>query len=170
MSKTLQIFKRETEKLTPSLKKFLKKFDKKRIPAIQPLIDIASEEAWEKTDCLDCAHCCKVMTPTFTPSDIKRIAAFLNMSPKAFYDKWLETDKDNGDKVNKTQPCQFLNLKDNKCSIYEVRPYDCSAFPHFNKKPFDDYNHIHEQNIAYCPATLTFVKKMKEQVEEQYEW
>lgn len=149
---------------------FLKKFDTQYVPKIQQHIDAASDETWNEVDCLSCAHCCKVMTPTFTKTDLKRISAHFGMTDKAFYDKWLETDKDNGDMVNRIQPCQFLDLKTNMCSIYEIRPLDCAQFPHFKRKPFADFNHIHEQNIEYCPATLTFIQKMQERIEREYEW
>jgi hypothetical protein len=47
------------------------------------------------------------------------------------------------------------------CSIYEVRPADCAGFPHFTKKKFTEYIHVHKQNVAYCPATYKLVEKMK---------
>ena len=166
----LQYHKRVYPKKKASLTVFLKKFDKQYIPKIQKHIDEASDEAWAKVDCLECANCCKVMTPTFTKADLTRISAHFNMTVKEFYDKWLETDKDNGDKVNRIQPCQFLDNKTNKCSIYEIRPLDCAKFPHFKRKPFADFNHIHEQNIAYCPATLVFVSRMQEKIEAEYKW
>ncbi len=153
-----------------SLHRFLKKFDDKTVTGINALVDEASDAAWAKVDCLSCANCCKVMTPTFTKADLKRISAHFRMSEKDFYNKWLETDKKNGDKVNRIQPCQFLNLDDNKCSIYEIRPEDCAKFPHFKRKPFADYNHIHKQNIEYCPATLTFITHLQEKIESEFEW
>ena len=153
-----------------SLVAFLKKFDTKYVNGISKLVDEASDQAWAETDCLACANCCKVMTPTFTKKDLKRIAGHLNMSETAFYEKWLKTDGDNGDKVNKIQPCQFLDLKTNMCSIYEIRPEDCEKFPHFKRKPFADFNHIHEQNIEYCPATFSFITKLQEKIEKEFVW
>ena len=162
--------KKEYPKRKSSLVRFLRKFDKQYIPKIQPHIDAASNETWAETDCLACANCCKVMTPTFTKADLKRISAHVGMTEQAFFDKWLAKDPDNGDRVNRIQPCQFLDLKTNKCSIYEVRPEDCAKFPHFKRKPFAGFNHIHEQNIRYCPATLLFISKMKERIEKEYTW
>ncbi len=170
MSALLTTFKKQLPKQRQSLLTFLKKFETKFVRGIQKYIDEADAQAWAETDCLACANCCKVMTPTFTPADLKRISAHFNMSEKMFYNKWLETDKNNGDKVNKIQPCQFLDLKSNKCSIYDIRPVDCATFPHFNRKPFADYTHIHEQNIEYCPATLKFVTLMQEKIERDFEW
>ena len=99
------------------------------------------------------------MTPTFTTKDIKSIAIHFDMTPKEVKEKWLHQDKKNGDWINVNQPCQFLNLESNMCSIYEVRPADCSGFPHLKKKKVTDYIHVHQQNIEYCPATFKMVEK-----------
>src|SRR5699024_8321459 len=72
---------------------------------------------------------------------------------------WLRKDR-NKDLVNKTEPCQFLNLADNKCSIYEIRPADCAGFPHLSKRKWTEYAHVHLQNIDYCPATFKMVDKL----------
>ena len=101
------------------------------------------------------------MSPTFTKTDIKRISAHLEMTPAAFTEKWLTYDKKDNDWLNKLKPCQFLNLKTNMCSIYEVRPADCAGFPHLTKKKMTEYIHVHKQNIEYCPATYKMVEKMK---------
>jgi Fe-S-cluster containining protein len=153
-----------------SLHTFLKKFDEKTVTGINSMVDQASDETWQEVECLSCANCCKVMTPTFTKADLKRISTHFRMSEKDFYTKWLETDKKNGDKVNRIQPCQFLNLSDNKCTIYDIRPEDCAKFPHFKRKPFGDYNHVHLQNIEYCPATLRFITKLQARIETEFEW
>ena len=86
------------------------------------------------------------------------------MRPKDFKEKWLYREKKGNDWMNKSQPCQFLDLKSNMCSIYEVRPLDCAGFPHLTKKPITDYMHVHKQNIEYCPATMLFVEKLKEEI------
>lgn len=88
------------------------------------------KEAFKKIDCLSCGNCCKTMTPTFLPSDIKRIAKHQKISTKEFHERYLMKDKK--DLVNKNVPCQFLGT-DNKCSIYAIRPADCSGFPHTHK-------------------------------------
>ena len=103
------------------------------------------------------------MTPTFTVQDIKRISAHLGQTPKEFKDQWLVKDK-NQDWTNKINPCQFLDLKTNMCRIYEIRPTDCSGFPHLAKKKMVDYIHVHKQNIEYCPATYAMVEKLEKAV------
>lgn len=144
---------------------FLNKTEKDPPPGIDKLTPVVEKEVWAEVDCLSCANCCKKMTPTFTKQDIKRISAHFNETPEVFSKKWLKKDRLQ-DMVNKTQPCQFLNLKDNKCSIYAVRPVDCSGFPHLSKRKWTDYAHIHKQNIDYCPATFRLVEKMIARVHE----
>ena len=94
-------------------------------------------------------------------ADIKRISAHFKQTPDEFKAQWLIYEKNDKDWQNKKQPCQFLNLKDNKCSIYEIRPLDCSGFPHLPKKKMVEYIHVHKQNIEYCPATYKLVEKMQ---------
>jgi len=86
------------------------------------------------------------------------------MTPTAFKEKWLYQER-GGDRdwMNKSTPCQFLNLEDNKCSIYEIRPEDCSNFPHISRK-YKDYGYIHKQNVEYCPATFKLVEKMMQEI------
>lgn len=167
--------KKNFKKNKKTYKKFLRKFDETYVPEIAAFAAKAEKKAWDKVDCLDCGNCCKKMTPTFIDSDIKRISKHLGMTEAAFKKKWIkredpEPDGTPGDLVNKTQPCQFLDLKDNKCSIYEVRPKDCSDFPHFHGKEFDGHNDTYIQNLKFCPATYAFVKSIKKQVEQEYEW
>jgi Fe-S-cluster containining protein len=104
------------------------------------------------------------MSPTYTPKDIKRIASHLDMTSQQFKDKWLLKERSTGDWLNKSTPCQFLNLDTNMCGIYEVRPLDCAGFPHLPKKKMVEYMHVHKQNIEYCPATYRMIEKMMEKL------
>ena len=131
---------------------------------VETIAEEVDKEVWSQVDCLSCANCCKAMSPTYTKEDIKRIANHLSMKPKAFKEKWLYLDKRENDWMNKTRPCQFLDLKTNMCSIYEVRPADCAGFPHLVKKPIADYFYINKQNIEYCPATFLFIEKLKDRL------
>ena len=103
------------------------------------------------------------MSPTYTRGDMLRIAAHLGITVDQLQNKYLRKDRE-GDWINRTQPCQFLNLTDNKCSIYEVRPRDCAGFPHHTKKKMVDYMHVFKQNIEFCPATYRVVEIMKERL------
>ena len=152
-------FKKKLLLYRKSFRTFLNKTEKNPPVGINTLTQVIDKEVWQEIDCLSCANCCKKMTPTFTVRDIKRISAHFKQTPEAFSKQWLEKDK-NKDMVNVTQPCQFLNRTNNKCSIYEIRPVDCAGFPHLTKKKWSEYAHVHKQNIDYCPATFKMVEKM----------
>lgn len=165
----LEKFAANAARKKKSLSKFLGQLDELLPPDLQEIVDKADAKVWAETDCTSCANCCKTMTPTFSKRDITRIAAHLNMTVRAFRDQWLYKEKESGDWVNTTQPCQFL-ASNNMCSIYEVRPADCAEFPHHNKQPFDDYNAMYATNMMHCPATLSLVYKVKKAVQRAYEW
>ena len=155
----LRSFKQKVRHNKKGMRRFLTRLEKKAPRGIEQLTARLEQEVWQEVDCLSCANCCKTMTPTFTPRDIKRIAAHFNQTPDEFRKKWLYKERGTGDWMNKKEPCQFLNLSDNKCSIYEIRPADCAGFPHLPKK-MKDYAHVHKQNVEYCPATYKIVEKM----------
>lgn len=140
-------------------RRFLSKTEKNPPKGIDKITPVLDKEVWQEIDCLSCANCCKKMTPTFTPQDLKRISAHFNETPDEFRKKWLKKDS-NKDLVNKIQPCQFLDMKTNMCSIYAIRPVDCSGFPHLSRRKWTEYAHVHKQNIDYCPATFRMVEKM----------
>ena len=156
-------FRKKLSLYRKTFRSFLNKTTRDAPKGIDKLTPVIEQQVWAEVDCLSCANCCKVMTPTFTPLDLKRISAHFNQTPEAFIKQWLKKDS-NKDYVNKIQPCQFLNLSDNKCSIYAIRPADCAGFPHLSKKKWVDYAHIHKQNIDYCPATFKMVEKMMLQI------
>jgi Predicted Fe-S-cluster oxidoreductase len=163
MLMTLRKMKNQMRANRSSFRRFLTRLEKTPPRGLDLLAVQTDVLVWSETDCLSCANCCKTMTPTFTDKDIKRISAHLHMSEAAFRKKWLKKDRQ-GDWINTQQPCQFLNLKDNKCSIYEVRPKDCAGFPHHTRRRMVDYMHVFKQNIEYCPATYRLVQRMMEKV------
>ncbi|MEP7230424.1 MAG: YkgJ family cysteine cluster protein [Ginsengibacter sp.] len=161
----LRKFAKKFESNKKQFRSFITRTEKKLPKHLETISEKIDKEVWEQVDCLGCANCCKVMSPTYTFQDIKRISAHLGMRPKDFKAKWLYLDKRDNDWMNKSRPCQFLDLKTNMCCIYEVRPTDCAGFPHLAKKPPADFIYVHKQNIEYCPATLLFVEKLKATLE-----
>ncbi len=160
-------FKQKAYKKKKGLATFLRKAGKTKKRGLAPLIVEADKETWNEVACLDCANCCKKMTPTYTPADIKRISAHVGLSAEEYFKKYLEKRKD-GDVTNKKTPCHFLG-EDHKCTIYAIRPADCAGFPHFTRK---DFKYQAEQktyttNITLCPATLVFVEKLEAKVAEK---
>jgi len=144
-----------------SFRFFITRTEKNPPPDLDIIMEKIDKEVWAEVNCLSCANCCKVMSPTYTFQDIKRISGHLGMRPKDFKEKWLYLDKRDNEWMNRSRPCQFLDLKTNMCTIYKVRPTDCAEFPHFLKKPQKDYLYIHKQNIEYCPASMLMVEKLK---------
>jgi len=161
MKINLRLFRKNVGLYKNMLRRFLSKLEKNPPKELDKMALLVSRNVWKEVDCLSCANCCKTMSPTFTVKDVKRISAHLGMQPLAFREKYLYLEKKDNDWMNTQQPCQFLNLTTNMCSIYEVRPADCAGFPHLTKKRMVDYIHIHKQNVQYCPATFKMVEKMK---------
>ena len=85
-------------------------------------------------ECSMCGRCCASQDLIqLTAREMYRLAGHMKMEPAEFYDKYcrltatnlnpslhLYIKTDNG-------ACPFL--KDNKCSIYDARPYACKAYP-----------------------------------------
>jgi Fe-S-cluster containining protein len=159
MAVNLRSFRQRVRHRKTAFKRFLNKLEKNPPRGLDLLTAKSEKEVWREVDCLTCANCCKEMSPTYTVKDVRRIATHFDMKPEAFRKKWLKKDR-SGDWLNKSTPCQFLNMEDNKCSIYSIRPADCAGFPHLPKKKMVDYIHVHKQNIEYCPATYKLVEKM----------
>jgi Fe-S-cluster containining protein len=157
----LRSFRNLVSRNKKKFRNFLTRLEKKAPGNLHLITLEANELAWAKTDCLDCANCCKTMSPTYTQKDIARISKFLGMTARGFREKWLYKDR-TGDWMNKKQPCQFLNLNTNLCSIYEVRPRDCAGFPHHSTKKIRDYGHMYRQNVEFCPATYRLVESMQD--------
>ena len=120
------------------------------------------DEEFSRTDCLECANCCKTTGPLFTDKDIERIAKHFRMKPKDFIDTYLYLDEDN-DYVLQSVPCAFLGA-DNYCSIYDVRPKACREFPHTDRKKFQQISHLTLKNVAICPAAFNIVEEMKRRI------
>lgn len=157
----LRSFRLKVRRYKKRMRSFLTRLEKNPPKKLDEWTVAADKAVWQETDCLSCANCCKTMSPTFTPADIKRISHHLEMTPSEFKKKYLYKD-DIGDWMNVQQPCQFLDLNTNMCGIYEIRPADCAGFPHLTKKKAKEYLHVHSQNVAYCPATYKMVEKMME--------
>lgn len=140
-------------------KKFFAKLKKRPPKKLDTMMQELHEEEFDRTDCLECANCCKTTGPLFTDKDIERIAKFLKIKPQKFEEQYLHKDED-GDFVLQQVPCTFLGA-DNYCSIYEVRPKACREYPHTDRKKFHQISNLTLKNVAICPAAFNIVEKMK---------
>jgi uncharacterized protein len=119
----------------------------------------ADEEVFRELDCLECANCCKTISPIFTAKDVERIAAVLGMSPGKFMQTYLRSDEDH-DMVLQANPCPFLG-GDHRCSIYEDRPRACRDYPHTGQRKFQSHIGITKKNILVCPAAFRVVEHLQ---------
>ena len=145
-------------------KKYFDKLKKKQPKNLDYIMQELHDAEFKKTDCLQCANCCKTTGPLYVEKDIERISKHLRMKPSDFEAKFLRVDEDQ-DKVLQNLPCFFLN-DDNTCSIYEVRPKACREYPHTDRKKIYQINNLTIQNTLICPATYVFVEKLKKVLEK----
>lgn len=143
-------------------KKFFARLKKRPPKHLDRLMQELHDEEFERTDCLDCANCCKTTGPLFTNADIERISKFLKMKPQQFIEKYLRVDEDN-DHVLQQVPCAFLD-SDNYCLIYEVRPKACREYPHTDRKNFHQITNLTLKNTTICPAAFRIVEEMKKRL------
>ena len=143
-------------------KKFFDKLKKKTPKNLDYVMQELHEAEFKRTDCLQCANCCKTTGPLFTSADIERIAKHLKQKPQQFIDQYLRIDEDN-DYVLQLVPCTFLGA-DNACFIYDVRPKACREFPHTDRKKFQQIADLTKKNVEICPAAYNIVEAMKKKI------
>ncbi|WP_438966612.1 YkgJ family cysteine cluster protein [Flavobacterium sp.] len=143
-------------------KKYFDKLKKKTPKNLDYVMQDLHDAEFKKTNCLDCANCCKTTGPLFTSADIERISKYLKQKPQQFIANYLRIDEDN-DYVLQSVPCNFLDA-DNTCFIYDVRPKACREFPHTDRKKFNQITDLTLKNIPICPAAYNIVEKMKEKL------
>jgi Fe-S-cluster containining protein len=129
---------------------------KKRKPAD---LDIRVKEfhnqVFSRIDCLECANCCKTISPMLNDRDIGRLSKVLGMRPADFAVQYLRIDED-GDYIFRETPCPFL-LPDNYCSVYDDRPKACREYPHTDRTRFYQVLDLTMKNTEVCPAVLEIV-------------
>jgi Fe-S-cluster containining protein len=124
-----------------------------------PVLTSVHEEVFTQTDCLSCAKCCKTIPALLTRSDIKRLAAHLNLPPKTFVRKYVLEDIQ-GELTLNGVPCTFLN-SDNTCSVYDIRPEACRRYPHTDEVGYIDRTALNLANAAVCPAADEILTRLQ---------
>ena len=143
-------------------KKYFVKLKKKTPKNLDYVMQDLHNAEFKKTNCLNCANCCKTTGPLFTSADIERIAKYLRQKPLQFIENYLKID-DDSDYVLQNVPCTFLD-NENYCMIYDVRPKACSEFPHTDRKKFQQISDLTLKNVAICPAAYNIVEEMKKKI------
>ncbi|SHF94348.1 hypothetical protein SAMN05444396_1033 [Flavobacterium segetis] len=143
-------------------KKYFDKLKKKTPKNLDYVMQDLHDAEFKKTNCLNCANCCKTTGPLFTSADIERVAKYLRQKPQQFINNYLRVDEEQ-DYVLQNVPCNFLD-HENACMIYDVRPKACREFPHTDRKKFQQITELTLMNIAICPAAFNIVEEMKKKM------
>ena len=150
--------------LKPETKSFFAKLRKKKPKNLDKVVHELHDEVFQDIDCLNCANCCKSISPTLYDKDVERLSRHFKMKPSQFIEEYLFIDNE-GDYVFKQTPCPFL-LPDNYCLAYESRPKACREYPHTDRKRFYQILNLTLKNMEVCPAVYDVVEKLKEKKEE----
>ncbi|PHQ55684.1 MAG: zinc/iron-chelating domain-containing protein [Lutibacter sp.] len=144
-------------------KKYFAKLKKRTPKKLDVVMQELHSNEFEKTDCLACGNCCKTTSPIFTDKDIERISKHLKMKAVNFISQYLDRDTDDY-YVLKTAPCSFLDLNDNTCFIYDVRPKACKEYPHTNRRKFIQITDLTLNNTEICPAAFNIIEALKKKL------
>jgi Fe-S-cluster containining protein len=85
-------------------------------------------------ECSQCGECCSSQDLVqLTAYELYRLARHFEMEPESFFKKYCIVTATNLNPVPhvyiKTAGGRCPFLKDNKCTVYEARPYACRAYP-----------------------------------------
>ncbi len=140
-------------------KKLLQRLKKQKPKVLDKTINELHDLAFKFIDCLECANCCKSISPSIQDNDIQKIAKTLRIKPSAVVSTYMHLD-DEQDYVMNESPCPFLKA-DNYCEIYNSRPLACKGYPH------TDHNKMHQildltlKNTLICPAVCFILEELK---------
>ena len=155
----MEDFNKKAQQKKKENQSFFKKLKNKPPKNLDILFHTTHNEVFAKTNCLNCANCCKTTSPIFYQRDIARAAKAVKLKPGEFIQEYLFMDEE-GDFVLKKAPCPFLN-SENYCTIYEDRPTACREYPHTNRKKMFQILDLTYQNTLVCPAVLEIVERIK---------
>jgi len=145
-------------------KTFFARLKKRKPKNLDKIVHELHHEVFQEIDCLDCANCCKSISPTLYHKDIDRLSKYLKIKPSQFVEEYLYLD-DEGDYVFKQTPCPFL-LSDNYCIVYENRPKACREYPHTDRSRFYQILNLSLKNSLICPAVFEIIEILKKRKNE----
>jgi uncharacterized protein len=146
------------KRVSSDASKFYKKLKKRPPEGLEEEIRKLDQAVFKRIDCLSCANCCKTISPVFKDRDITRIASHFKLKPSEFTHKYLVMDEE-GDYVLRSVPCAFLG-NDNRCSIYEIRPFACKSYPHTSSLPLKKSWDLLPKNSTVCPAVYEITEAL----------
>lgn len=160
----LELLKVKAKNTEANTKEFFAKLKKKKPKQLDKIVHDLHDEVFEEIDCLECANCCKSISPIVIDKDIDRLAKHLKIKPKDVIDQYLELDNEH-DYVFRETPCPFL-MPDNYCMVYENRPRACREYPHTDRKRFYQILNLTLKNTHYCPAVYEVSERLKKKKDQ----
>jgi len=143
-----------------STNKVLQKTRRTQIQKLDAFFHDHHRREFDKITCIECANCCKLLSPAISDSDIRRMAKQLRLKLPDFIDRYLHKENE-GSYVFRSIPCPFL-MSDNYCAIYNVRPRACREYPHTDRKRMHQIIDITAKNSTICPAVFNMIERMKQ--------
>jgi Fe-S-cluster containining protein len=128
---------------------------------LNAVVQQATQEVWAHIDCRTCANCCKTRHPLFSRTEVQRIAEYLGTTAAELRARYLEIDQEAAKYTTRELPCPFL--KDNLCSIYDVRPSVCSGYPHLHRN-FRNRLWQTIDNAETCPIVFNVLERLKQRL------
>jgi Fe-S-cluster containining protein len=124
-----------------------------------------TRRVWAGIDCTKCANCCREVHPTFSEEEVDRLARRLDMTRQQFIEAYLQRSEPGDDNpwTTRTTPCPFL--KDNRCSVYENRPADCSGYPYLYEPEFVCRTLGMVERTFTCPIVYQVMEELKKSTE-----
>ncbi len=152
----IQYYGGKNEKKNWQFRTYLKSLDKDEAE-IDAIVHRIYADVIKQIDCTQCANCCKRMRPVVTKDDIRSLSTHLHLPKDTFISQYLEIRED--EYLIAKKPCPFL--KDNLCSMYEVRPEDCHSYPYIWKKGFLTRLIRVIENYPICPIVFNVYEQLK---------
>jgi hypothetical protein len=109
-------------------------------------------------DCRTCRNCCKHGSPTVTESDIRKMAKYLNLSPKEFRKRYVTFNEFEAQDAL-LFPCPFF--KQNRCVIEDAMPEMCRTYPYLLKSNFRGRLLNVVSNYGICPIVFNVYEELK---------
>ena len=160
MKAELRALKKNASEQKRANQLMVSRIKRKKPTDLDNTINKLHKQVFKETDCTQCANCCKKGSPSFSFTDIKRLAGHLGITNKAFRKKYL-MKADDGDLMFSKTPCVFLG-KDNRCTVYEARPANCRQYPHTQRSDYFRNLELGIDNTFLCPAVLRIYERMRE--------
>jgi uncharacterized protein len=123
-----------------------------------------AEQIESEIDCRACANCCKVAETDITERDADRLARYLGMKPREFFEQYTTGSAfEQKEPILRRRETGCIFLEGNDCTIYEARPDTCRDFPHLIRGAgsFESRMWQMVDRATYCPIVYNSLEEFK---------